>query len=235
VGEYFAPGNVPAGTYEVTVDATGDAGEATVELLLGDSPPRLTRSVVTNLGDDRYRVEWTGDDPDGDPVTVRLHLGTDLNMPEFSQPIGDQAGYTSPGGAASFEFDLRTPEFLEQNVTAPLQLFVSLDDGFNTRVYVNVDTLAPPFSEKTPPQVTGVVAVPREDAVQMHWDPVAWTPPLPNLTLSSYGVVVQEIGPAGTVGLPLSKTVSLTSGSGVPVPTEASSRASRPADAIRSA
>ena len=46
VVETFAPTTVPAGAYEVTIDATADADRAPVELLLGNQPPRLMRSLA---------------------------------------------------------------------------------------------------------------------------------------------------------------------------------------------
>jgi hypothetical protein len=64
------------------------------------------------------------------------------------------------------------------------------------------------ISEKAPPQVAGIVVRPRPGAVEVYWDPIVWTPPSPNLQLANNGVVVQEQGPAGTVGLPLATTVS---------------------------
>jgi len=212
VVETFAPTDVPAGAYEVTIDATADADQAEVKLFLGNQAPRLMRSLVQPLGNDRYHVEWAVDDPDGDMVNVKLHLGADLAMPEFSQQVGAQDGYPSTGPVSSFDIDLQQPEFREQGITAPLQLFLSLDDSFDEPQYVHVGALQPVVSEKAPPQVTGVVVRPREDAVEVYWDPVSWVPPVPNLRLANFGVVVQEQGPAGSVGLPLTTTVSLESG-----------------------
>jgi hypothetical protein len=233
VVETFAPGDLTPGVYEVIVTYTGDAGLAPVELLRGNREPRLARAELRELGQDRYRIDWTADDPDGDPLRVRLHVGTDLDRPEFGQPIGDVGGYPVPGPVSSLEFDLGTPEFREQNIAAPLQLFLSIDDGFlregpdrefvsfGKPVFVHVDTLAPPVSPKAPPQVTGVVVRPTDGAVEVYWDPLAWTPPSPSLRLATYGVVAEELGVPGTVGPPVSLTVPVPAGAGEPVLSEA--------------
>ena len=55
-----------------------DAGQATVEFPAGNQPPRLMRSRAAPAPIDSYRLEWSVDDPDGDPVNVKLHLATDL-------------------------------------------------------------------------------------------------------------------------------------------------------------
>lgn len=202
---------VPRGLYKVTVTTAGvdDASDALVEFLLDNYKPEVTRSVANDLGDGRLMVDWEAEDADGDDLVVTLHFSTDRDVPADGFQAGDEAGYTGLGGIASGSetVDLCAPEIIRRNITAPLHLFLGLEDGRENIIYTYVDSFSPCFPADAPPQVEDVVVVPSDGGVEVFWTPLSWAPP-EGVELVSYSVIAEEIGaPGAASNLPVSASV----------------------------
>ena len=206
-GEVFQallPSDLPAGTYEVIVESDGDTSNSTVEFLLGNRVPELEAFSLTEIGVDSYQLDWTAIDPDGDPTIARVHLGTDRDRPVLSYELTGENGI-AVRGASSFEVD---PCVLaDQAISAPLHVFVSLDDGFDVDFHA-VGIVPPCLDPKRPARVQNLVASLGEDSVRLYWDPLA-TPPAPGTRLVSYAVNVEEIGPEGSTSPIVSANVDI--------------------------
>ncbi len=197
--------DIPVGRYVVTVVPNGDVTGAPVDFLVGNRRPKLDRATLEPLGADRYRLDFTVSDPDGDSVTVRAHLGTDPVKPAFSYPVAPAAGLAGPAG----QFVVDVAALAGQAISGPIQVFLSLDDDRGPASFERVSVVAPAASPLAPSRVQGVVARADADSVRLFWDPVL-PPSAPGSTPVSYTAIVTETGPAGSTGAP--RTVS------VPIP-----------------
>ncbi len=153
-------------------------------------------------------------------------------IPQFSQQVGDQEGYPAPGGVASFDFDLRRPEFKDQG-----------DHGAAPGVREPRRRLR--RAAVRPPGLARARRSPRRPHPRSR---ASWcargrarsrSTGIPSLGaacsrtsgLANYGVVVQEQGPAGTSACPSPPPCPR----GPPRPWSRASRAGAPTDVTVSA
>lgn len=199
-------GPVEPGRYTVWIETSdGDPCEGLVEFLLDNRPPVLESvafSPVRDATPGLYHLAWNVSDADIDPVTVTVHASPDLSYPERSHILDATQAVLNETQEVALDLNVLSP----RNITVPVHLFLSLDDGREPPSYTYVDTVEVPKPDKCPPQVRDVVFLLRGRTMLVCWDPIEWQPP-DGVWHASYSVLVTDISPHAPFRDPIEVTV----------------------------